>query len=85
MIHRIIAAGALALALCACTKVGDTVASSSGGGASSASGPHADRLVIGATGDPKGLNPAFASATQTLELSAFIFSYTVRYDDHAKP
>ena len=41
--------------------------------------------MIAASGDPKGLNPAFAAATPTLELSAFIFSYTVRYDDHAKP
>ena len=87
MIRRALTAGALlALALCACTKVGDTVASSgSGGGASGPSGPHPDRLVIGALGDPKGLNPAFASATPTLELSAFIFSYTVRYDDKARP
>lgn len=87
MIHRAVAAGAiLALALSACTKVGDTVASSGGNAnAKAPSGPHADRLIVAATGDPKGLNPAFAAATPTLELSAFIFSYTVRYDDHAKP
>ena len=35
--------------------------------------------------DPKNLNPALASASPVLELSAFLFSYTVRYDDHAKP
>ena len=87
MIRRVLTAGALlALALCGCTKVGDTVASSAGGGSGNGpSGPHADRLLVGAVGDPKGLNPAFAAATPTLELSAFIFSYTVRYDDHAKP
>ncbi|GAC1585439.1 MAG: peptide-binding protein [Candidatus Elarobacter sp.] len=80
-IRRVLATGALlALALSACAKVGDT-----GPAASSSTSAHADRLVIGTISDPKGLNPAFASATPTLELSAFIFSYTVRYDDHAKP
>jgi len=79
------AALAVVLALGACTKVGETVGTSANSGASGPSGPHPDRLVIAASGDPKGLNPAFAAATPTLELSAFIFSYTVRYDDHAKP
>ncbi len=41
--------------------------------------------MLGTIADPKGLNPAFASATPTLELSALLFSYTVRYDDHARP
>ena len=87
MISRFVAAGALlALTLAACTKVGDTVASSSGGG--TAGGPaaaHRSRLVMSAAADPKNLNPALASATPVLELSAFLFSYTVVYDDHAKP
>jgi peptide/nickel transport system substrate-binding protein len=82
MMRRILATGALlALALCACTKVGDTGTT----GSTAAAGAHGDRLIIGTNADPKGLNPAFAAATPTLELSAFIFSYTVRYDDHAKP
>jgi peptide/nickel transport system substrate-binding protein len=74
-------ASALAvLALCACTKVG-------AGADSTAPGPGADagRLVIATAADPRNLNPAFASATPVLELSAFLFSYTVRYDDHARP
>ncbi|GAC1659294.1 MAG: peptide-binding protein [Candidatus Elarobacter sp.] len=75
----------LALALSACTKVGDTVASSAGGGAAGTPGPHADRLVMSSASDPKNLNPALASASPVLELSAFLFSYTVIYDDHAKP
>ena len=82
MNRRLLAACAvLALAFSACTKVGDT------GGAAATPGAavQTDRLVIGTNADPKGLNPAFASATPTLELSAFIFSYTIRYDDHAKP
>jgi peptide/nickel transport system substrate-binding protein len=86
MFRRIVTASALlAFALCACTKVGETVATSPNGGANGPSGPHADRLVISTASDPKNLNPAFASASPVLELSAFLFSYTVQYDDHAKP
>jgi peptide/nickel transport system substrate-binding protein len=78
-IRRLAAAGVvIALAFSACSKVGDTA------GTGSASG-HADRLVLSTISDPKGLNPAFASATPTLELSALLFSYAVRYDDHARP
>jgi peptide/nickel transport system substrate-binding protein len=79
MIRRLFAAGVLvALALSACSKVGDT-------GSTGAGAAHADRLVLSTISDPKGLNPAFASATPTLELSALLFSYTVRYDDHSRP
>ncbi len=86
MIRRVLTAGALAaLVLCACTKVGDTVASSANGGANGPTGPHPDRLVMSEASDPKNLNPAFASASPVLELSAFLYSYTVVYDDHAKP
>jgi peptide/nickel transport system substrate-binding protein len=74
----------LALALSACTKVGQ-VSSSSGGGANGPSGPHPDRLVMSTASDPRNLNPAFASASPVLELSAYLFSYTVRYDDKAHP
>ncbi|MBV8368818.1 MAG: peptide ABC transporter substrate-binding protein [Candidatus Eremiobacteraeota bacterium] len=83
MIPRLLAAGAIAaFALCGCTKIGQ---SSSGGPENAAQGPHPDRLVFSAAADPKNLNPAFASASPVLDLSAFLFSYTVRYDDHAKP
>jgi len=85
MIPRVLAAGAiLALALGACTKVGDTGASSNGA-TGETSGTHPDRLVMSTASDPRNLNPAFASASPVLELSAFIFSYTVRYDDKAHP
>ena len=81
MMRRILAAGALvALALSACTKVGDT-----GSQTQAAPAQHADRLVIGTIADPKNLNPALASATPVLELSAFLYSYTVRYDEHSQP
>jgi peptide/nickel transport system substrate-binding protein len=76
-VRRLLAAGVLVvLALSACSKVGDT-------GSTGANRAHADRLVLSTISDPKGLNPAFASATPTLELSALLFSYAVRYDDHA--
>jgi peptide/nickel transport system substrate-binding protein len=76
--NLLVAASVLvALTLCACTKVGESEGSS---GANA----HADRLVLATISDPKGLNPAFASATPTLELSALLFSYAVRYDDHAR-
>ncbi|MEA2664315.1 MAG: peptide/nickel transport system substrate-binding protein, partial [Candidatus Eremiobacteraeota bacterium] len=84
MRRRLLAVSALcALALSACSKAGD-----SGTGASSATGPtgpHPDRLVVSTASDPKNLNPALASASPTLELSPFLYSYTVQYDDHAKP
>ncbi|MBV9408981.1 MAG: hypothetical protein JO164_09155, partial [Candidatus Eremiobacteraeota bacterium] len=86
MIRRLLATGALlALALSACTKVGDTVASSGNAGPGASPGPHPDRLVMSSAADPRNLNPAFASASPVLELSAFLFSYTVRYDENAKP
>ena len=84
--HALVASAVLVLALSACTKVGDTVASSGGAAAGNGpSGPHASRLVMSTAADPRNLNPAFASASPVLELSAFIFSYTVRYDDKAHP
>lgn len=77
---RLLAASALiALAVSACTKVGDSP------GSTAAPGDHPDRLVISTASDPKNLNPALASASPVLELSAFIYSYTVIYDDHARP
>jgi peptide/nickel transport system substrate-binding protein len=84
---RALAASALfALVLCGCTKVGQNVASSANGpGGGGPSGPHADRLVIATNADPRNLNPALASASPVLDLSAFMFSYTIRYDEHAKP
>ena len=77
----VLAGAACALAFCACTKVGETGAGTTGAPAAA----HADRLVISTISDPKNLNPAFNAATPTLELSALLFDYAVRYDDHARP
>jgi peptide/nickel transport system substrate-binding protein len=35
--------------------------------------------------DPKNLNPVLNSASPTLDMSMFYYSYTVRYDQNAKP
>jgi len=35
--------------------------------------------------DPKNLNPSLNSASPTLDLSMFIYSWTIRYDSHARP
>lgn len=35
--------------------------------------------------DPKNLNPVLDSATPTLDLSMFIYSWTIRYDANARP
>ncbi len=85
--RRLALAAALVGAIaCGCTRIGGNVAQSGGpapGG--EAPPPSPDRLVISTISDPKNLNPAFASATPTLELSSLLFSYAVRYDDKARP
>jgi len=35
--------------------------------------------------DPKNLNPLLNSASPTLDLSMFVFSWTVRYDQRGNP
>ncbi len=35
--------------------------------------------------DPKNLNPALNSATPTLDISMFVYSWAIRYDDKARP
>lgn len=79
---RIAASCLLAFAFSACTKIEAPANTAAPGG--NASG-RAGRLVIADASDPRNLNPALATADPVLPLSAFLFSYTVRYDDHAKP
>jgi len=77
--RRLFATAALvALALTGCTKVGE-------GTASGPSAAHLDQLTISTAADPRNLNPALASAVPVLELSAFMYSYTVVYDNHSHP
>ena len=62
---------------------------SSGGASSSHAGGNPftrhGRLVISAAADPKNLDPIIDSSQPTLELSMFLFSYTIRYDEHSQP
>jgi peptide/nickel transport system substrate-binding protein len=42
-------------------------------------------LVIATSGEPRSLNPVLAATGSTLDIAFFVFSWTVRYDDHALP
>ncbi|MGA9944150.1 MAG: peptide ABC transporter substrate-binding protein [Candidatus Cybelea sp.] len=77
---RAIAALTVAIALCACAKVGYGTTSV---GSNSWTIPGVLRFSEFA--DPKNLNPMLNSATPTLDLSMFIFSWTVRYDANGRP
>jgi peptide/nickel transport system substrate-binding protein len=69
------------LAVSACSKV------STSGTVSGAphSWTHPGVLRIGEAYDPKSLNVALDQSVVTGDISYFIYSYAVRYDDHAKP
>lgn len=70
-----------ALAIAACSKV--TSENAAGGGRHSWTQPGV--LSFSEFADPKNLNPVLNSASPTLDLSMFIFSWTVRYDSKAQP
>ena len=80
--RRLAASAFIALAFSACTKIDTPTGTAATGGGTSG---HADRLIISDASDPRNLNPALASADPVLPLAAFLFSFTVRYDDHARP
>ncbi|HEY2473397.1 MAG TPA: peptide ABC transporter substrate-binding protein [Candidatus Cybelea sp.] len=72
---------ALAVAgLAGCTKVSNTTA---GGRVNSWTQPGVLRWTEFA--DPKNLNPLLNAGTPTLDLSMFIYSWTIRYDQNARP
>lgn len=79
-LRRAIAALAAAGALGACTKAGNGTTSA---GSNSWAVPGV--LSFSEFSDPKNLNVVLNSASPTLDLSMFIFSYTVRYDNNARP
>jgi peptide/nickel transport system substrate-binding protein len=80
--RRLAAGFAMIALLCACTRSGDGSAS---GGAAANSWTVPGRLVMATAADPKNLNPMIDSSQPTLELSMFVFSYAVRYDEHSRP
>jgi peptide/nickel transport system substrate-binding protein len=76
------AVGALAIAVAGCSKT-----SNGGGGASGGANPWTEPGVLrwSEFSDPKSLNPVLNSGSPTLDLSMFIFSWTVRYDQNGRP
>ena len=68
-------------ALSACTKVGTTQQSS--GGRQPWTQPGVLRFAESA--DPKTLNVPLGTSAVTGDLASFMFSYAVRYDEHARP
>jgi peptide/nickel transport system substrate-binding protein len=71
---------AFAAALLGCSKVGN---SGTAGGAHSWTQPGVFRFSEAT--DPKNLNPVLDSASPTLDLSMFIYSWAIRYDAGARP
>jgi peptide/nickel transport system substrate-binding protein len=80
-------AGGLLAALIAtgCTKVETQNAAAPGSNAARNPWTNPARLVIGEGQDAKSLNPMLATSAMTLDLSMFVFSYAVRYDEKARP
>jgi peptide/nickel transport system substrate-binding protein len=76
-------AGALALGLAAagCSKVSNE--SATAGGTHPWTEPGV--LRFSEATDPKNLNPALNSASPTLDIGMFVFSWTVRYDGNGRP
>ncbi len=79
-------AGGLLAALLAtgCTKV-ETQNAAAPGAAAHNPWTNPARLIIGEGQDAKSLNPMLATSAMTLDLSMFVFSYAVRYDEKARP
>ena len=65
-----------------CTKV-DTAVSSDGGAHGNA-WTHHGRLIYAEYQDAKSLNPMLATSSVVGDLSSFLFSYAIRYDEHAR-
>lgn len=78
MIARALAA--IAFAALTCTATGCTRVATSGGEAGSS-----DRFVYAEAQDAKSLDPLLATSAATLDLSMFLFSWAVRYDDKVRP
>lgn len=82
MIRRIAAAAIAVGLLAACTKVGQ-VTEPGGGRQNAWTRPGVLRYSQNA--DPKVLDPILASSTVVGDLTMFMYSYAVRYDDKARP
>jgi peptide/nickel transport system substrate-binding protein len=69
-------------AISGCTKVGDA---NSVGGRSGNAFTHPGEFTYAENQDAKSLNPMLSSNVATGDLSYFLFSYAVRYDEKARP
>jgi peptide/nickel transport system substrate-binding protein len=69
---------ALALIVTACSKVSAPTGTGN-------AWTHHGRLVYAEAQDAKSLDPVISTDAATGDLSMFIFSYAIRYDEHAKP
>jgi peptide/nickel transport system substrate-binding protein len=71
----------VAIALAGCSKVGNV----GGPGGERHSWTQPGILKFSEATDPKNLNPSLDSASPTLDLAMFIYSWTIRYDAKAHP
>lgn len=76
------AAALFAVTLAGCTKI-ETPGTAPGTGVHSWT--HPGRLVFAENQDAKSLNPMLASSALIIDLSTFLFSYAIRYDERARP
>lgn len=79
------AKASFALALVAAATVGCTKTSTGGAGSTAHSWTQSGVFRFSEAADPKNLNPVLDSATPTLDLAMFIYSWTIRYDSKARP
>ncbi|MBV8354167.1 MAG: hypothetical protein JO101_02520, partial [Candidatus Eremiobacteraeota bacterium] len=81
MVKRLCTVAFAVAMTCGCTKVAQT------GGTQAGTHPWTVPGVFRFSeySDPKNLNPVLNSASPTLDISMFVFSWTVRYDDKARP
>ena len=78
----LVAALLVGAALAGCSKVPDTAPSPTG---AQNAWTRAGVLTYAEAQDPALLNPMLAASSPVGDLSMLLFSYAVRYDDHAKP
>jgi peptide/nickel transport system substrate-binding protein len=79
------AKASFALAVVTAALFGCTKTSTSGAGGAAHSWTQSGVFRFSEASDPKNLNPVLDAATPTLDLSMFIYSWTIRYDSKGKP
>jgi len=82
---RALTALLLGAAVASCSKVADTSATGTQPGAEANSWTRPGVLTYAEAQDPALLDPILAASAPTGDLSMLIYSYAVRYDEHAKP